>query len=203
MYTAQPTKPPMQQQYQPPQGSQWPPMPLPPVALRQTKPFYKKMWFIILVALLVLMGIGRLAGGPPSPSPRALPTAGAVHTATQEAAQPTEGTTIEEESPAPEEATAQASEPTPEATGGGDWSGLTAAADSISACERYGKQMYPLGFKIHVVTGKISETPSDDGLTLVYKATVTQRVGGKYDGTVECTVGGDPKNPTVQEFFFH
>lgn len=194
MYAVQPTMPPpMQQQYQP----QRPPMPPPPAVMRRTKPFYKKMWFIILIATLVLMGLGRLAGGPPSSSPRALPAAGAVHTATQEAAQPTEGATTEEE------AATQAPEPTPEATGGGDWSGLTVAADSISACERYGKQMYPLGFKIHVVTGKISETPSDDGLTLVYKATVTQRVGGKYDGTVECTVGGDPKNPTVQEFFFH
>lgn len=199
MYTVQPTMPPMQQQYQP----QRPPMPPTTAVMRRTKPFYKKMWFIILVAILVLMGLGRLAGGPPSSSPRALPTAGAVHTATQEDAQPTEGTTIEEESPAPEEATTQASEPTPEATGGGDWNGLTVAADSISACERYGKQLYPLGFKIHVVTGKVSETPSDDGLTLVYKATITQRVGGKYDGTVECTVGGDPKNPTVEEFFFH
>lgn len=193
MYTVQPTMPPMQQQYQP----QRPPMPPPPAVMRRTKPFYKKMWFIILIATLVLMGLGRLAGGPPSSSPRALPTTGAVHTATQEAAQPTEGTTIEEE------AATRAPEPTPEATGGGDWSGLTVAADSISACERYGKQMYPLGFKIHVVTGKISETPTDNGLTLVYKATITQRVGGKYDGTVECTVGGDPKNPTVEEFFFH
>lgn len=199
MYTVQPTMPPMQQQYQP----QRPPMPPTTAVMRRTKLFYKKMWFIILVAILVLMGLGRLAGGPPSSSPRALPTAGAVHTATQEDAQPTEGTTIEEVSPAPEEATTQASEPTPEATGGGDWNGLTVAADSISACERYGKQLYPLGFKIHVVTGKVSETPTDNGLTLVYKATITQRVGGKYDGTVECTVGGDPKNPTVEEFFFH
>lgn len=199
MYTAQPTMPPMQQQYQP----QRPPMPPPPVVLRRTKPFYKKMWFIILAGILVLMGLGRLVGGPPSTSPRALPTTSDVHTAAQEAAQPAEGTTIEEESPAPEEAATRTPEPAPEATGGGDWGGLTVAADSISACERYGKQMYPLGFKIHVVTGKISETPSDDGLALVYKATVTQRVGGKYEGQVECAVGGDPKNPTVEEFFFH
>jgi len=90
MYTVQPTMPPMpQQQYQPPRGPQRPPVP--PVALRRTKPFYKKMWFIILASILVLMGLGRLAGGPPSSSPRALPTAGAVHTATPDGTQPAEG----------------------------------------------------------------------------------------------------------------
>lgn len=69
------------------------------------------------------------------------------------------------------------------------------------AVKNYGKSMYPYGFKLHSILGRIAEEPKDEN-TWFLKATcdVTNIYGAKGKFTCEAEVTGTTENPEVISF---
>lgn len=74
---------------------------------------------------------------------------------------------------------------------------------AIAACELYGKDQYPAGFKMHSIFGVLQEiTPKDDN-TWFYKVRVdvTNELGVKLKNrTLECSISGTTSSPDVVQF---
>lgn len=149
------------------------------------KPFWKKWWVITLAALFVIGGIGSALDGGKNHSPAA-PTpwftqAAPSNLAASPSSPPPAGTTT--------------------ATFG--WDASVVEADSVTACETRGKKDYPYGFKVKSVLGRQANElrPDSQGRFLKYMVTITNANGADYDATMECTVSGDPRSPSVESFF--
>ena len=75
---------------------------------------------------------------------------------------------------------------------------------AVGTLEMYGKQMYPYGFSLHMMTGKLAETAVDENTWfLKYKASVTNEFGVKEDVTCEAKVKGPESNPSVYDFYVY
>lgn len=72
------------------------------------------------------------------------------------------------------------------------------------AVENYGESMYPYGFKLHSILGRIAEEPKDEN-TWFLKATcdVTNIYGAKGEFTCEAEVTGTTENPEVISFIVY
>ncbi|OZG56383.1 PASTA domain-containing protein [Aeriscardovia aeriphila] len=74
---------------------------------------------------------------------------------------------------------------------------------AMAACELYGKDQYPAGFKMHSILGVLQEiTPKDDN-TWFYKVKVdvTNELGVKLKNrTLECSISGTTSSPDVVQF---
>lgn len=67
--------------------------------------------------------------------------------------------------------------------------------------EVYGKNQYPYGFKLHLLTGMLAERPEDDNTWfLKCKCTIENAYGNKMDATCEAKVTGTTDNPVVTYF---
>ncbi|MCL1796790.1 MAG: zinc ribbon domain-containing protein [Eggerthellaceae bacterium] len=74
-----------------------------------------------------------------------------------------------------------------------------------AAAESYGKSLYPYGFKLHYIVGKLAETPEDEN-TWFLKATcdVTNAYGAKMKNVVcEAKVTGTSDNPEIVYFIVY
>lgn len=77
--------------------------------------------------------------------------------------------------------------------------------ESLTACELRGDKDYPYGFTVHSVLGELAnEVRADNaGRFLKYTVTIKNAYGAKYDATMECTVGGNPTDPMVEDFYVY
>lgn len=77
-------------------------------------------------------------------------------------------------------------------------------AVAVAALELYGKDIYPNGFKIHMVTGRLAETAVDENTWFIkYKCEVTDILGNKAEMNCEGKVQGPESNPTVYDFYVY
>lgn len=78
------------------------------------------------------------------------------------------------------------------------------ATTALAAMEVYGKEQYPYGFSIHMMTGKIAETAIDEKTWFMkYEATVKNEFKKKVDVTCEAKITGPPDNPKVYDFIVY
>lgn len=88
-------------------------------------------------------------------------------------------------------APAQAADTTP--------SGLDSGWAS-TACQQYGEQQFPYGFKAHTLIGLLAQEVQGDEIYLKFEADITNGFGAKRKATVECLVGGTNGSPNVTSF---
>lgn len=70
--------------------------------------------------------------------------------------------------------------------------------------EIYGKKQYPYGFKIHLVTGILAETPKDgDTWFLKAKCEIKNKNGTKKECVVEAYVTGTSDDPKIESFIVY
>ncbi|MBR2753638.1 hypothetical protein IKF28_02860 [Candidatus Saccharibacteria bacterium] len=73
------------------------------------------------------------------------------------------------------------------------------SVEAMTACKQYGKRNYR-NFKLHDITGKMAEYPSDDN-TWLFKYYVD--ANGYKNMTMECYVTGTSENPKVSKFMIY
>jgi hypothetical protein len=72
---------------------------------------------------------------------------------------------------------------------------------AVTAMESYGKKLYPYGFELHKVTGRLAETAVDENTWFMkYTCKVTNAFGQKTEMTCEAKIKGPESNPTVYDF---
>lgn len=72
---------------------------------------------------------------------------------------------------------------------------------AVTAMESYGKKLYPYGFELHKVTGRLAETAVDENTWFMkYTCKVTNAFGQKAEMTCEAKIKGPESNPTVYDF---
>lgn len=77
-------------------------------------------------------------------------------------------------------------------------------AVAMSALEQYGKEQYPYGFKLHMVTGRLAETAVDENTWFMkYTCEVKDALGNKYEMNCEGKIKGPESNPTVYDFYVY
>lgn len=77
-------------------------------------------------------------------------------------------------------------------------------AVAMSALELYGKEQYPLGFKLDKITGRLAETAVDENTWFMkYKCEVKDAYGNKQEMTCEGKIQGPESNPTVYDFYVY
>jgi hypothetical protein len=79
----------------------------------------------------------------------------------------------------------------------------TAGLDSVhalTACDQYGDQAFPYGWKGHIILGVIANENQGDHYFVKFEADVTNAYNAKASGVAECTVGGSNDAPQVTEF---
>jgi PASTA domain len=69
-----------------------------------------------------------------------------------------------------------------------------------AACDWYGEQQFPYGFKGHWILGKLAEEIQNDQWFFKIEATVTNEYKAKRDYNVECFVTGTNDAPVVTTF---
>jgi hypothetical protein len=69
-----------------------------------------------------------------------------------------------------------------------------------AACDQYGEQQFPYGFKGHWVLGKLAEEIQNDQWFFKIEATVTNGFAADRDYNVECFVAGTKDAPVVTAF---
>jgi PASTA domain len=69
-----------------------------------------------------------------------------------------------------------------------------------AACDQYGEQQFPYGFKGHWVLGKLAEEIQNDQWFFKIEATVTNEFDADRDYNVECFVSGTNDAPIVTAF---
>ncbi len=75
---------------------------------------------------------------------------------------------------------------------------------AVGTLEMYGKQMYPYGFSLHMMTGRLAETAVDENTWfLKYKASVTDAFGNEQEVTCEAKVKGPESSPSVYDFYVY
>jgi len=95
------------------------------------------------------------------------------------------------------------SSPTATASPTADPAMTTAGLDSahaLTACDRYGDQQFPYGWKGHVFLGVLASENQGDHYFVKFEADVTNAYNATASGTAECTVGGSNDAPVVTEF---
>lgn len=73
-------------------------------------------------------------------------------------------------------------------------------AHAGTACDQYGKQQYPYGWKGHMILGVIATENQGDHYFWKFEADVTNAFNAEASATVDCTVGGSNDNPQVTSF---
>jgi hypothetical protein len=73
-------------------------------------------------------------------------------------------------------------------------------AHAAVACDRYGDQQYPYGWKGHIFLGKIASEPQGDHYFVKFEADVTNAFNATAQATVDCTVAGSNESPQVTNF---
>ncbi|MBF4613736.1 PASTA domain-containing protein [Curtobacterium sp. VKM Ac-1376] len=73
-------------------------------------------------------------------------------------------------------------------------------AHAGTACDQYGEQQYPYGWKGHTILGVIAAENQGDHYFWKFEADVTNAYNAEAAATVECTVGGSNDTPQVTEF---
>jgi uncharacterized protein YceK len=72
---------------------------------------------------------------------------------------------------------------------------------ALTSMEQYGKKVYPYGFSLKKVTGRITETAVDENTWFMkYKCEVKNAYGQKVEMTCEAKIKGPESNPTVYDF---
>lgn len=74
------------------------------------------------------------------------------------------------------------------------------SAHALTACDRYGNQAFPYGWKGHVFLGVIANENQGDHYFVKFEADVTNAYNATASGVAECTVGGSNDAPVVTEF---
>jgi len=74
------------------------------------------------------------------------------------------------------------------------------SAHALTACDRYGDQQFPYGWKGHVFLGVLASENQGDHYFVKFEADVTNAYDATASGTAECTVGGSNDVPVVTEF---
>lgn len=69
-----------------------------------------------------------------------------------------------------------------------------------TACQQYGEQEFPYGFKGHTLIGLLAQEVQGDEIYLKFEADITNMYGAKQKATVECSVGGTNGSPNVTYF---
>ena len=78
------------------------------------------------------------------------------------------------------------------------------SASALEALETYGKTMYPNGFKIHMLTGKLGESADDENTWFMkYKAKYKDSSGNWVECTVEGQITGTTEEPKVVYFLVY
>ncbi len=95
--------------------------------------------------------------------------------------------------PSPTEAAAETPDPKLTSAGLND---IYAA----SACDQYGRQAYPYGFKGHTILGLIASENQGDHYFVKFEADITNAFNAKASYTVDCMVGGSNDAPQVTSF---
>jgi hypothetical protein len=97
--------------------------------------------------------------------------------------------------------TRQSSVATPSAEAAPDATsaGLDGAHAAV-ACDRYGDQQYPYGWKGHIFLGVIASEAQGDHYFFKFQADVTNAFDAEASVTVDCTVGGSNDAPQVTSF---
>jgi len=91
--------------------------------------------------------------------------------------------------------------PTPAAEADPDTTsaGLDGAHAAV-ACDRYGDQQYPYGWKGHIFLGKLASEPQGDHYFVKFEADITNAFDATAKATVDCTIGGSNESPVVTGF---
>lgn len=105
--------------------------------------------------------------------------------------------------PVPSEESTKNSKTTNESSTSRSSNTAEAKAEAMTAFERYGKIMFPYGFKPHFILGQIACDQSSDGSWfLKYECDITNEYGATMkDVVVEATIVGSPENPEVTYFY--
>ena len=79
---------------------------------------------------------------------------------------------------------------------------------SLSKCwvaaEDYGEEMYPYGFELHYIMGKIAEELYDDNTWfLKAECTITNEYNAEYESVCEIKVTGTTDSPQIAEFIVY
>ena len=75
---------------------------------------------------------------------------------------------------------------------------------ALAALEQYGQDVYPYGFKIHMLTGRLGETALDeDTWFMKYTCQVENEYGNKVEMTCEGKITGTNDNPKVYDFLVY
>ncbi|MFS2028721.1 MULTISPECIES: PASTA domain-containing protein [unclassified Curtobacterium] len=69
-----------------------------------------------------------------------------------------------------------------------------------TACQQYGEQEFPYGFKGHTLIGLLAQEVQGDEIYLKFEADITNGYGAERKATVECSVGGTNGSPNVTYF---
>ncbi len=78
------------------------------------------------------------------------------------------------------------------------------SAAAWESAEDYGEMMYPNGFKLHYITGKLNQSASDENTWfLKAEATITNTSGDKRDVICEAYVTGTTASPEVVDFIIY
>ncbi|ROS46177.1 PASTA domain-containing protein [Curtobacterium sp. PhB78] len=109
----------------------------------------------------------------------------------EETATPTSTAPPEQTESAEPAAPAQAANTTP--------SGLDFGWAS-TACQQYGEQEFPYGFKGHTLIGLLAQEVRGDEIYLKFEADITNGFGAERKANVECSVGGTNGSPNVTYF---
>jgi len=81
---------------------------------------------------------------------------------------------------------------------------VTDSATAGTACEQYGSNQYPYGFKSHYILGVIGEEQRPDGTYFIKtEATVTNTFNAEGSFVMECVVSGTGDNPVVSSFLVY
>lgn len=76
---------------------------------------------------------------------------------------------------------------------------------ALTAFEAYGKDIFPYGFKVHSIAGKVAEEREDDGsIMLKYKCDITNEYGTTMENVeVEAQIAGTDSSPVVTYFYVY
>jgi hypothetical protein len=73
-------------------------------------------------------------------------------------------------------------------------------AHAATACDQYGDQQYPYGWKGHVFLGQLASEAQGDHYFFKFEADVTNAYDATASVTVDCTVAGSNEAPQVTGF---
>lgn len=145
-------------------------------------PIHKKWWFWAIIAFL---GISLIYG--------AFNPSDTTQNINKEAEEAVENV-VEKEEATPKEKTIEQV-----------LSETLSPTNAQSACNQYGDKMYPYGFKMHSITGKLAEEAKDEH-TWFFKflVDITNANGATAKNqNMECSVTGTSQNPEVIQFLVY